>query len=95
MVDADCSEPRHFVALTGLTLTVVAHQWLFDLARVAGSVLGERVDHALVDDLERVAKARRRMDDAIGGGTPAPSRPGRLAPGGGDAGQRRLHRGRG
>ncbi|MGH3972071.1 MAG: hypothetical protein ACRDS9_01905 [Pseudonocardiaceae bacterium] len=73
VVDADCMERRHFVALTGLTLTAVAHQWLFDPARVAASVLGKRVDHALVDDLERVAEARRRMDDALGGGTLLPA----------------------
>ncbi|MGQ0716151.1 MAG: hypothetical protein ACT4NP_02340 [Pseudonocardiales bacterium] len=73
VVDADPMERRQFVALTGLTLTAVAHQWLFDPARVAASVLGKRVDHALVDDLERVAEARRRMDDAIGGGTLLPA----------------------
>lgn len=72
VVDADCMERRHFVALTGLTLTAVAHQWLFDPARVAASVLGKRVDHALVDDLERIVEARRGMDDAIGGGTLLP-----------------------
>jgi hypothetical protein len=73
VVDADCMERRHFVALTGLTLTAVAHQWLFDPARVAASVQGKRVDHALVDDLECVTEARRRMDDAIGGGTLLPA----------------------
>jgi tetratricopeptide (TPR) repeat protein len=73
VVDADAMERRHFLALTGLTLTAVAHQWLFDPARVAASLLGKRVDHALVDDLERVAEARRRMDDALGGGTLLPS----------------------
>jgi len=73
VVDADVMERRQFLALTGLTLTGVAHQWLFDPARVAASVLGKRVDHAIVDDLERVAEARRRMDDAIGGGTLLPS----------------------
>ncbi|HET9254002.1 MAG TPA: hypothetical protein VFO16_02225 [Pseudonocardiaceae bacterium] len=73
VVDADCMERRHFVALTGLTLTAVAHQWLFDPARVAASVLGKRVDHALVDDLERIVEARRRMDDAIGGATLFPA----------------------
>lgn len=73
VVDADAMERRRFLALTGLTLTGVAHQWLFDPARVAASVLGKRVDHALVDDLERVADARRRMDDAIGGGALLPS----------------------
>ncbi|MDQ2708941.1 MAG: hypothetical protein M3Z25_15460 [Actinomycetota bacterium] len=73
VVDADVMERRHFLALTGLTLTAVAHQWLFDPARVAASLLGKRVDHALVDDLERVADARRRMDDALGGGTLLPA----------------------
>jgi hypothetical protein len=73
VVDADCMERRQFVAVTGLTLTAVAHQWLFDPARVAASVLGKRVDHALVDDLERVAEARRRMDDALGGATLLPA----------------------
>src|SRR5262249_45469557 len=29
VVDADAMERRHFLALTGLTLTAVAHQWLF------------------------------------------------------------------
>ncbi len=68
VVDADSMERRQFLALTGVTLTAGAHQWLFDPARVAASVMGKRVDHAVVDDLERVADARRRIDDAIGGG---------------------------
>jgi hypothetical protein len=69
VIDADAVERRHFLALTGLTLTSAAHQWLIDPARVAASLLGKRADHALVDELERVADARRRMDDALGGGT--------------------------
>lgn len=73
VVDADSMERRHFMAMTGLTLTAVAHQWLFDPARVAASVLGKRVDHAVVDDLERVADARRRLDDALGGGSLLPA----------------------
>jgi len=73
VVDADSMERRHFLALTGLTLTAVAHQWLFDPVRVAASLMGQRVDHALVDDLEQVAEARRRMDDALGGGTLLPA----------------------
>jgi tetratricopeptide (TPR) repeat protein len=73
VVDADAMERRHFLALTGVTLTAVAHQWLFDPARVAASVMGKRVDHAVVNDLERVAGARRRMDDALGGGTLLPA----------------------
>lgn len=73
VVDADVMERRQFLSLTGLTLTSVAHQWLFEPQRVAASVLGKRADHAMVDDLQRVADARRRMDDAIGGGTLLPS----------------------
>jgi tetratricopeptide (TPR) repeat protein len=73
VVDADSMERRHFLAMTGLNLTAVAHQWLLDPARVAASVLGKRVDHAVVDDLERVAEARRRLDDALGGGSLLPA----------------------
>lgn len=73
VVDADPMERRRFLAVTGLTLTAVAHQWLMDPARVAASVLGRRIDHAVVDDLERVADARRRIDDAIGGGSLLPA----------------------
>ncbi|MGH3795395.1 MAG: hypothetical protein ACRDSP_10930 [Pseudonocardiaceae bacterium] len=73
VVDADSMERRHFMAMTGLTLTAVAHQWLFDPARVAASVLGKRTDHVVVDDLERVVDARRRLDDALGGGSLLPS----------------------
>jgi hypothetical protein len=72
VVDADSMERRHFMAMTGLSLTAVAHQWLLDPARVAASVLGTRTDHAVVDDLERVAEARRRLDDALGGGSLLP-----------------------
>ncbi|MGH4020524.1 MAG: hypothetical protein ACRDT0_15065 [Pseudonocardiaceae bacterium] len=51
----------------------MAHQWLFDPARVAAAVAGKRVDPGLVDDLERVAEARRRMDDTLGGGSLLPA----------------------
>lgn len=60
-------ERRHFLALTGGSLTAVAHQWLRDPGRVVASLRGTRVDHALVDDFELVSEAHRRMDDAIGG----------------------------
>ncbi|MGH3927173.1 MAG: hypothetical protein ACRDTT_30625, partial [Pseudonocardiaceae bacterium] len=73
VVDAESMERRHFMAMTGLTLTAVAHQWLFDPDRIAAAVLGQRVDHAVVDDLERVAEARRRLDDALGGGSLLPA----------------------
>jgi tetratricopeptide (TPR) repeat protein len=59
-------ERRHFLALTGVSLTTVAHQWLRDPGRVAASLRGTRVDHALVDDFDLVGEAHRRMDDAIG-----------------------------
>lgn len=36
-------------------------------------MLGKRVDHTVVDDLERVADARRRLDDALGGGSLLPA----------------------
>ncbi len=73
VVDPDSMERRHFMAMTGLSLTAVAHQWLLDPARVAASVLGKRVDHEVADDLERVANARRRLDDALGGGSLLPA----------------------
>ncbi len=73
VVDADSMERRHFMAMTGLTPTAVAHQWLLDPARVAASVLGTRIDHTVVDDLERVAQARRHLDDALGGGSLLPA----------------------
>ena len=56
--DADVMERRQFLAMTGLTLTSVAHLWLFDPARVAASVMGKRVDLSIVADLQRVADAR-------------------------------------
>lgn len=73
VVDADLMERRHFMTATGLTLTAVAQQWLLDPPRIAASVLGQRVDHAVVNDLERVAEARRRLEDALGGGRLLPS----------------------
>ena len=59
---------RHFFELTGLSLTTVALQWLRDPGRVVASLAGKRVDQALVDDFDLLTQARRRMDDAIGGG---------------------------
>jgi tetratricopeptide (TPR) repeat protein len=48
-------------------LTTFAHDWLLDPARVAASLQGKRADHTVADDLERVAEARRRLDDTLGG----------------------------
>lgn len=69
VLEAVGMDRRHFVAITGTTLTAFAHDWLLDPARIAASVQGKRADHAVVDDFERVAESRRRLDDALGGGT--------------------------
>jgi hypothetical protein len=73
VVEAGVVDRRQFLALTGVTLTAAAHQWLFDPARVAASLSGRRVGHAVVDDLECVVETKRRMDDALGGGSLLPS----------------------
>jgi tetratricopeptide (TPR) repeat protein len=73
VVDPGPVERRHFLALTGVSLTSVAHQWLFDPDRVAASLRGDRVTAAVVDDLGRVADGLRRVDDSMGGGTLFPA----------------------
>jgi tetratricopeptide (TPR) repeat protein len=72
VVDPGAVERRYFLALTGASLTTIAHQWLFDPARVTASLRGDRVTDALVTDFEQVADGVRRMDDKIGGGTLLP-----------------------
>lgn len=69
VLEAQGMDRRHFVVISGTALTAFAHDWLLDPVRVAAAVQGKRVDHAVVDDLEGVAEARRRLDDALGGGT--------------------------
>jgi hypothetical protein len=64
---------RQFLALTGMRLMSAAHEWLFDLVRMAVSLHGKRIGHELIDDLERVVETKRHRDDAIGGGTLLPS----------------------
>jgi hypothetical protein len=72
VVDPGPVERRQFFALTGVSLTSVAHQWLYEPERVAASLIGDRVTDTVVNDLERVADGLRRVDDAIGGGTLLP-----------------------
>lgn len=72
VVDPGPVERRQFFALTGVSLTSVAHQWLYEPERVAASLVGDRVTDTVVNDLERVADGLRRVDDAIGGGTLLP-----------------------
>lgn len=73
VVDPGGMERRQFLALTGVSLTAVAHQWLYDPARVAASLRGDRVTDALVNDFAQVTDGLRRMDDKIGGGTLLPT----------------------
>ncbi|MGH3814803.1 MAG: hypothetical protein ACRDUV_20550, partial [Pseudonocardiaceae bacterium] len=68
VLEAMGMDRRHFVALSGTGLTAFAHDWMLDPARVLASVRGQRVDHAVVDDLERVAEVRRHQDDLLSGG---------------------------
>jgi len=68
VLDADGMDRRHFWVITGTSLTAFAHAWIFDPARVAAAVQGKRVDYSVVNDLQLVAEARRRLDDVLGGG---------------------------
>ncbi len=63
-------ERRQFLELTGGALAAAAHQWMVadPCARVTAVLAGRRVDHAAVDDLDRVVDIRRRQDDVLGGG---------------------------
>jgi tetratricopeptide (TPR) repeat protein len=69
VVEAAEMDRRHFVVMTGAALTAFVDDWLVDPERVAASIQGKRVDDTVVDDLERVAAAQRRLNDALGGGT--------------------------
>ncbi len=63
-------ERRHFVLLTGATLTVPAHRWLIrDPEPLVSGLSGGRVSVALVDQLPAMIATLRAMDDAGGGGT--------------------------
>ena len=68
VVEAMGMDRRNFVVLTGTGLTAFAHDWLLDPERVAAAARGQRVDQAVVEDLERLTEARRRLDDRFGGG---------------------------
>lgn len=66
----DHMERREFLTQSGLVLAGVANPWLLDpVSKVTDSAAGRRVGPSTVDDIERITAARRRMDDAIGGGT--------------------------
>jgi len=59
---------RQFLVLGGMTLTSAAHQWIIDVDRLAFAAAGRRIDTGLVDNLDRIVDAKRRVDDALGGG---------------------------
>jgi hypothetical protein len=67
LMEEDAMDRRQFVALAGANLTVIAHSWLLDPARVTAAATGRRADAALVADFDRLIDVLRRMDDTIGG----------------------------
>ncbi|MBV9729235.1 MAG: hypothetical protein JO309_07510 [Pseudonocardiales bacterium] len=63
-------ERRLVLTQSGLTLVSLANPWLLDpVDRVEDSIDGRRIGHATVTDIESITAARRRMDDALGGGS--------------------------
>ena len=61
---------RLFIAQSGLSLVGLANPWLLDpIDRVVDSIDGRRIGHATVTDIQLITSARRRMDDALGGGS--------------------------
>jgi hypothetical protein len=73
VMDPGGVERRLFITLSGVSLTAVAHQWLFDPARVTASLLGDRVTDALLDDFAQVAAGLRHADDKMGDGKLLPT----------------------
>lgn len=61
---------RHFVFLTGATLTAPAHQWLVhDPGPLMSGLAGRRVSMELADRFMAMIGELRAMDDVAGGGT--------------------------
>jgi hypothetical protein len=53
-----------------MDLAALANPWLLDpVDRIADGASGKRVGRSTIDDIEIITAARRRMDDAVGGGT--------------------------
>jgi len=60
---------RHFVFLSGMTLTAPGHQWLVhEPGPLVSGLSGRRVSVALVDRLIAMVSDLRKMDDVAGGG---------------------------
>jgi transcriptional regulator with XRE-family HTH domain len=68
IVEADGVDRRHFVVLSGSSLTAFAHEWLLNPAAIE-AVTGrtQRVGLGIVDGLEQITAVRRRQHDALGG----------------------------
>jgi hypothetical protein len=65
----DTMERRLVLARSGLALVGLANPWLLDpVDRVVDRIDGRRIGHDTVTDIESITAARRRMDDALGGG---------------------------
>lgn len=63
-------ERRLLLAQSGLGLAGLANPWLLDpVDRVVDSIDGRRIGHGTAADIESITAARRRMDDALGGGS--------------------------
>lgn len=65
----DDMDRKLFLAQSGFTLASIANPWLLDpYDRVVDSAGGRRINDATVADIQLITAARRRMDDAMGGG---------------------------
>lgn len=66
----DDVDRRVYLAQSGLALAALANPWLLDPTdQIAEAVAGRRISNATVSDINLITAARRRMDDALGGGT--------------------------
>jgi tetratricopeptide (TPR) repeat protein len=69
VVRSEMSPDRRTVLMvSGMAMTAAAHQWMVDIDRLEFVAQGRRIDEAIVDDLDRIVAAKRRVDDALGGG---------------------------
>jgi len=59
---------RQFLVISGMALAAAANQWIIDTDRLAAAAAGHRIDIGIADDLDRIVDAKRRVDDALGGG---------------------------
>lgn len=58
---------RPYEVVSGMSL-VAAHHWLLNVEGPMAAGAGRTLDASVVDELERIVDARRRLDDLLGGG---------------------------